>query len=139
MTKGHLITINLYYLDMGGPLNEGYITEIEDLSRRPCVTCPWHSYKIMLDTGEGIYKNDENSYQSKGLRQRLHPLKFIYDKNTGQENIYVKIMTAEKAGSELPSDHYAALFLQQGSLKGSLNKKKEPTSNSNSTKSNEKS
>jgi len=107
---------------MGGPLNEGSITEIEDLGRRPCITCPWHSYKILLDSVEGIYKNNENVYQLKGPRQRAHPIKILLNKLTGTEDIYVKIMTAETTGNELPSDHYANWNLKQQSHTGSLNK-----------------
>ena len=34
----------------GAPLTDGAIEEIDG---RLCIVCPWHSYKVTLDTGEG--------------------------------------------------------------------------------------
>jgi len=72
---------NYYALDgrcyhAGGPLADGHLTEIEDLAHRPCVVCPWHSYKIMLDTGESVYQpyGTNEPTKSKGIKQRIHPV-----------------------------------------------------------------
>ncbi len=34
--------------------------------------CPWHKYRIALDTGEGLYMALDGSWKSKGVRQRVH-------------------------------------------------------------------
>ena len=36
----------------GGPLAVG---DIEDFGGKPCRSCPWHLYKVTLDTGEKLY------------------------------------------------------------------------------------
>jgi ferredoxin-NADP reductase/nitrite reductase/ring-hydroxylating ferredoxin subunit len=63
----------------GGPLLNG---DIEELGGHPCVKCPWHSYKITLDTGEGLYfgvdldgsGQPHSKLKSKGTKQRTHPV-----------------------------------------------------------------
>ena len=105
--------------DMGGPLSDGRLAEIEDLDSRPCVTCPWHHYQIMLDTGEGIYKALDHKMHSKGeyevyqfacgdltfvvcagVRQRVHRVKVEGGK------VFVAL---NLGGKELPSDVYQNL------------------------------
>jgi len=48
------------------------------------VVCPWHKYKITLDTGEGIYKQIDPFVQprcevtkTKGVKQRTHQVKVL--------------------------------------------------------------
>jgi nitrite reductase/ring-hydroxylating ferredoxin subunit/ferredoxin-NADP reductase len=62
----------------GAPLLDG---DIEDLGGHPCVKCPWHSYQIALDTGEGFYwgltpnpatGKMDRQLKSKGPKQRTH-------------------------------------------------------------------
>eukprot|EP01137_Pigoraptor_chileana_P002185 Opistho-2@40692 len=87
----------------GGPLAQG---DIEDLGGgRSCVKCPWHSYRIVLETGEGLFEkidpyNKASRPQtcSKGPRQRTHKVK------VDAEGIYVAINNNPPA---LPSDEYA--------------------------------
>eukprot|EP00757_Euglenozoa_sp_SAG-D1_P024410 gene24410-1565_t len=60
--------------DHGGPLLNG---DIEDYGGHPCVSCPWHGYKIGLDTGEGYYLGltadfKTQEVKSKGRKQRVH-------------------------------------------------------------------
>ena len=38
---------------MGGPLGIG---DIEEFEGHACITCPWHRYKITLDTGDKLYQ-----------------------------------------------------------------------------------
>ncbi len=40
----------------GGPLGAG---DIEEVDGRACVSCPWHAYKVTLDTGEKLYRATE--------------------------------------------------------------------------------
>lgn len=87
--------------DAGGPLNQG---DIEDIDGRLCVTCPWHSHQITLDTGESLYRSVDISdprhpkqLRSKGVRQRVHEVKLIGDK------IFVRLCLS---GQKVDSDFY---------------------------------
>jgi nitrite reductase/ring-hydroxylating ferredoxin subunit len=63
----------------GGPLLHA---DIEELGDHTCIVCPWHHYKIDLDTGEGVYVGldadalasgrQEGTVKSKGVKQRVH-------------------------------------------------------------------
>lgn len=63
----------------GGPLLHG---DIEDLGGHACIVCPWHTYKIDIDTGEGVYVGldpvalkegrREGTVRTKGVKQRVH-------------------------------------------------------------------
>jgi len=61
--------------------------DIEDLGSHRVIVCPWHTYKIDLSTGEGVYvgldaaalargagKESAKEIRSKGVRQRVHPV-----------------------------------------------------------------
>jgi nitrite reductase/ring-hydroxylating ferredoxin subunit len=60
----------------GGPLVDG---AIEDLGGAACVSCPWHKYRIGLDSGESFYESlldmatKATVVKSKGVKQRVHP------------------------------------------------------------------
>ena len=50
----------LYCLDstcyhMGGPLATGDIEDLGNDDGGPCIVCPWHKYKVRLDTGERLF------------------------------------------------------------------------------------
>ncbi|CAJ0947818.1 unnamed protein product [Ranitomeya imitator] len=54
-------------------------TTANDINGQACVVCPWHKYKIVLETGEGLYQgvNPQDPKQSKkwfskGKKQRTH-------------------------------------------------------------------
>lgn len=63
-----------------------HTTDIEELGGKLTVKCPWHSYQIALETGEGLYMGfSTNSgaasmskskpiLKSKGPKQRVHPV-----------------------------------------------------------------
>jgi len=60
-----------------GPLTSG---DIEEVNGRECIVCPWHGYKVTLDTGEKLYRStvfidgklQKAGWQSVGSRQRVH-------------------------------------------------------------------
>lgn len=67
----------------GGPLLPG---DIEDVHGSLCVVCPWHKYRIALETGEGLYFGIDPLQRgpdgkptpvlkSKGVKQRVHAVK----------------------------------------------------------------
>jgi len=82
---------------MGGPLYEGQIINVEG---RTCIKCPWHSYILDLNTGEGLYMDISGSYESKGPRQRIHQAEARAD-----GNIYVRLNLSSP--QKLASDEYA--------------------------------
>lgn len=52
------------------------IGQIDDIENFGCVvTCPYHSYKIRLETGERIYKDLSHAFKIAGKRQRTHQVK----------------------------------------------------------------
>lgn len=44
---------------------------------REVVVCPWHRYKITLDTGEGLYQDLRRQWRTKGARQRTHTVQIV--------------------------------------------------------------
>ena len=99
---------------MGGPLAEGCVVDIEEPIRfrrgvkilgltdsesksgREVIICPWHSYRITLDTGEGMALDLDSRWKSKGFRQRTHRVII-------QEGYVYVILSS---GKFLPSDEY---------------------------------
>jgi nitrite reductase/ring-hydroxylating ferredoxin subunit len=58
----------------GAPLSDA---DIEDVGGRCIVVCPWHRYKIAIDSGECLYQGVDIvtgavSWKSKGVKQRPH-------------------------------------------------------------------
>ncbi|RNF20360.1 hypothetical protein TcG_03630 [Trypanosoma cruzi] len=102
----------------GGPLLEG---DIEEMGSHPCVVCPWHEYRITLDTGEGLYwalqmtpegvpdKKAPQKVCSKGMKQRTH----IVTVEDGE--VFV---TLNNSGPRLASDNYAEMVIanMQGAM-----------------------
>lgn len=86
--------------------------EIEDLDRRPCIVCPWHGYKIMLDNGESIYRAADPRRPevkprsaSKGIKQRVHQT-LVED-----GKLFVVVLTEGKRDSDYySSEEYLKLF-----------------------------
>ncbi|KEG13256.1 hypothetical protein DQ04_01121110 [Trypanosoma grayi] len=95
----------------GGPLVEG---DIEEMGGHPCVVCPWHEYRITLDTGEGLYwalqltpaglpdKSAPQTVRSKGRKQRTH----IVTVEDG--GVFV---TVDTDGPRVDSDTYAEMAI----------------------------
>ncbi|KFO77715.1 Rieske domain-containing protein, partial [Cuculus canorus] len=51
----------------------------QDIDGQACIVCPWHKFKITLETGEGLYEainplepSSTPKWQSKGVKQRIH-------------------------------------------------------------------
>eukprot|EP00177_Eucheuma_denticulatum_P001353 GFKZ01002456.1.p1 GENE.GFKZ01002456.1~~GFKZ01002456.1.p1 ORF type:complete len:171 (-),score=9.66 GFKZ01002456.1:1299-1811(-) len=78
----------------GGPLTDG---RLRTVASRTCLQCPWHSYLVDINTGEGLYMDLDRTYQSKGLRQRVH------DVEERENHLWVKL----KLSGDAPSDVYA--------------------------------
>eukprot|EP00963_Diacronema_lutheri_P009401 scaffold840_cov344-Pavlova_lutheri.AAC.118 len=78
--NGKLHALDSVCFHAGGPLALG---DLEDVDGRTCLSCPWHHYKVTLDTGEKLYKALEKigdqlvpgDWRSVGKRQRIHPVK----------------------------------------------------------------
>ncbi|KAA8495753.1 Rieske domain-containing protein [Porphyridium purpureum] len=94
---GKLYCVDSVCYHAGGPLTAG---NIEDVAGRECVVCPWHSYKLDLSTGEGLYTDLNYKIASKGKRQRTHDVQ-----QRGDGRIYVRLNLTEP--DSLPSDEYA--------------------------------
>ncbi|CAM39162.1 conserved hypothetical protein [Leishmania braziliensis MHOM/BR/75/M2904] len=101
----------------GGPLLLG---DIEEMGGHPCIVCPWHSYRIALDTGEGLYwgiefnpngGNPQQAVRSKGCKQRVHK---VVDLNG---EVYVLV---DLSGPKRESDTYASMELANGEAPMSL-------------------
>lgn len=76
--RGLVYCIDSLCYHAGGPLAAG---DIEDVGGRPCLSCPWHLYKVTLDSGEKLYgatrldddgKRVPDGIKSAGPRQRVH-------------------------------------------------------------------
>ena len=93
---------------MGGPLELG---DLEDLGLPggPVVRCPWHSYRIGLADGAGLYQQTPGQWKSKGIRQRVHAVRAVPlaagDGSTATLQLQVLLLTA---GGEVASDEYNA-------------------------------
>ncbi|KAM6230833.1 Rieske domain-containing protein [Porphyrio hochstetteri] len=105
--KFHALDSRCYH--EGGPLCLG---EIEDINGQACIICPWHKYKITLETGEGLYEGinplDPSwapQWQSKGVKQRIH--KITIDNG----NVYV---SPPDLSVSFDSDYFADKYKNSG-------------------------
>lgn len=102
--RGNYYAIDNACYHHGGPLHHG---DVEDMGGHPCVICPWHSYRIALDTGEGLYRgiNLESKMEecrSKGIKQRVYTVKV-------DDDGYVVVMV--DLSGNIESDTYATMTL----------------------------
>ncbi|NXQ90019.1 RFESD protein, partial [Nyctibius grandis] len=107
--KFHAMDSRCYH--EGGPLCLG---EIEDINGQACIVCPWHKYKITLETGEGLYEginplepSPAPQWNSKGVKQRIH--KVTIDNG----NVYV---SPPDLSVSFDSDYFADKFKNSGDL-----------------------
>ena len=100
-----VLAIDAICYHMGGPLVEG---DIEELLGQPHIVCPWHHYRIGLETGEGAYQVAKGVWKSKGRRQRVHDVLVLHD------HVHVRLST--EAGDRLESDVYGAVSITQEQL-----------------------
>ncbi|KXZ41738.1 BBS10 protein [Gonium pectorale] len=81
------------------------IGDIEDVNGHKCIVCPWHFYKIDVQTGDKYYqaldfkdgKMVGGEWKSNGVRQRVHPVVEEGGK------IYVTLSTKLESGPKLVS------------------------------------
>ena len=97
----------------GAPLSNG---DIEDFDGKSCIVCPWHGYRITLESGEGLYWGLSEDLQSKcvkskGIKQRAH------DVIVRDGKIYVKVNVD---GASIASDFYASSGPAAGGAGGSI-------------------
>ncbi|KAL6763417.1 Rieske [2Fe-2S] iron-sulfur domain-containing protein [Haematococcus lacustris] len=103
--QGKVLCIDAVCFHAGGPLGIG---DIEEVNGRACLVCPWHYYKIDIESGDKYYqkmsfqngKMVEGDWVSNGVKQRTH-------KVTEQDGaIYVRLSTAPAV---VESDEYARM------------------------------
>ncbi|KAL4236430.1 hypothetical protein ACF0H5_004815 [Mactra antiquata] len=99
--KDTFYALDSYCYHAGGPLYNG---DIEDLGGRTCIKCPWHKYKVCVDTGQNYYQSVDPhnldqppKWTSGDVRQRTHKV------TVRDDNIY--IVLSEMDGT-LDSDHH---------------------------------
>ncbi|NXR29919.1 RFESD protein, partial [Zosterops hypoxanthus] len=87
---------------------------ISDIDGQACIVCPWHKFKITLETGEGLYEginplepSPTPKWQSKGVKQR------IYKVTIDNGNVYV---SPPDFSVSFDSDYYAELYQKGGEL-----------------------
>lgn len=107
---GHFYAFDNACYHHGGALLRG---DIEDMGGHPCIVCPWHSYRITMDTGEGLYVGIEidpaalgkprQAVKSKGKKQRVYPVTVDAD-----GAVYIEYDTS---GPRVESDTYANMAI----------------------------
>ncbi|KFP11787.1 Rieske domain-containing protein, partial [Egretta garzetta] len=87
---------------------------LQDINGQACVTCPWHKYKINLETGEGLYKarnrlepSPTPQWESAGVKQRIHKV------TTGNGNVYV---SPPDLSLRFDSDYFVDKYENDGDL-----------------------
>ncbi|CAH1772685.1 unnamed protein product [Owenia fusiformis] len=100
--KGKFFALDSKCYHSGGPLHKGDIEDVPNFSS--CIVCPWHRYKICLQTGESVYQEayphqpvKRGPWKSTGVKQRTH---CVIER---EGNIYVQLSDLTQ---EMPSDHY---------------------------------
>ncbi|NWZ04072.1 RFESD protein, partial [Agelaius phoeniceus] len=91
-----------------------FASVISDIDGQACIVCPWHNFKITLETGEGLYEginpqepSPTPKWQSKGVKQRIYKL------TIDNGNVYV---SPPDLSVSFDSDYYAEKFKQGGEL-----------------------
>ncbi|KFU99815.1 Rieske domain-containing protein, partial [Pterocles gutturalis] len=84
------------------------------IMKSACIVCPWHKFKITLETGEGLYEginpletSPKPKWQSKGVKQRIH--KVAIDNG----NVYV---SPPDFSVSFDSDYFAEKYKNHGEL-----------------------
>ncbi|KFQ92453.1 Rieske domain-containing protein, partial [Nipponia nippon] len=90
------------------------LQQLSDIDGQACIVCPWHKYKITLETGEGLYEginplepSPTPQWQSKGVKQRIH--KVTIDNG----NVYV---SPPDLSVSFDSDYFADKYKNNGDL-----------------------
>nr|XP_022312854.1 Rieske domain-containing protein-like [Crassostrea virginica] len=73
---GLFFALDSFCYHAGGPL---YMGDIEDFNGLSCLVCPWHHYKVHIDTGNMVYQsidphnlNKPAVWRNSGQKQRVH-------------------------------------------------------------------
>ncbi|KAJ8901461.1 hypothetical protein NDN08_007307 [Rhodosorus marinus] len=75
---GNLHALDAICYHMGGPLVAS--GDLEEIGTRQCLKCPWHKYLLDIRTGEGLYRDLDFTWSSKGVKQRIHE---VEERSTG--------------------------------------------------------
>lgn len=62
---GNLHALDAICYHMGGPLVAS--GDLEEIGTRQCLKCPWHKYLLDIRTGEGLYRDLDFKWSSKGV------------------------------------------------------------------------
>lgn len=100
--KDHVYCIDEYCYHHGGPLSHG---DIEEVHEHSCIICPWHHYKISLNTGEGLYLGMDGQPRSKGVKQRTHQVEV----DESSDTVRVTLNNNKDDGVVIESDRYVGL------------------------------
>lgn len=92
----------------GGPL---FMGDIEDFNGLSCLVCPWHHYKVHIDTGNMVYQSiDPHNpkkppvWKNSGQKQRVHRVT-VHDGSL--------FVTFSECTGDLQSDQYNTLEYRQ--------------------------
>jgi len=88
---------------MGGSLASGDIEDMGDAFGH-VIVCPWHKYRIALKSGEGLFRNLQGEWKSKGLKQRTYPVELRTVPGKDSPDVYVNIST--EGSDPIASDEY---------------------------------
>ncbi|NXU53588.1 RFESD protein, partial [Turnix velox] len=87
---------------------------LQDINGQACIVCPWHKYRITLETGEGLYEGINPlepspipQWKSKGVKQRIHKV------TVHNNNIYVN---PPDLSVSFDSDYFADKYKNGGDL-----------------------
>ncbi|NXM91845.1 RFESD protein, partial [Oenanthe oenanthe] len=91
-----------------------FFSFLQDIDGQACIVCPWHKFRITLETGEGLYEGinpleptPTPKWQSKGVKQRIH--KVTIDNG----NVYV---SPPDLSVSFDSDYFADKYKKGGEL-----------------------
>ncbi|KFZ46299.1 Rieske domain-containing protein, partial [Antrostomus carolinensis] len=89
-------------------------SSLQDIDGQACIVCPWHKFKITLETGEGLYEginplepSPTPKWQSKGVKQRIHKI------TIHNGNVYV---SPPDLSVSFDSDYFADKYKNSGDL-----------------------
>jgi hypothetical protein len=87
--------------------------------------CPWHKYKISIESGQGVYigidiATKQQEIKSKGAKQRVHFVKVVGDDVLVADSTSLDLpepasVAAAVGSSKYPSDDYSFMPFLSGS------------------------
>ncbi|KFV71089.1 Rieske domain-containing protein, partial [Dryobates pubescens] len=87
---------------------------LQDIDGQACIVCPWHKYKITLETGEGLYEgvnplepSPRPKWLSMGVKQRIHQVTVANGK------VYV---SPPDLSVKFDSDYFAEKYKKSGGV-----------------------